>query len=160
MRIRRIIVRLSCCLLLLGLLAGCRKEVDNSSTITYIPTFYPLGEEIQDVGNACSGNGMMYFIGYIPGGTESYMDSFGEMVEYETNQQALFSIQLDGSNLLQMPAYEKYEIPEDRMGSSYIENMMIGPDGALWIVETVNTYYYDLPDNFDPMTQNTWEYYK
>jgi hypothetical protein len=46
------------------------------------------------------------------------------------------------------------------MGNAYIENMMIGPDGALWIVENINTYYYDLPENFDPMTQNTWEYYK
>ena len=160
MRIGRMTALLLSCLLLAGIFAGCKKEEDSGNLITYIPTFYPLNEEIQDVGQACSGNGMMYFIGYIPGGTESYMDAFGQMVEYETNQQALFSIQLDGTNLQQMPAYQKYEIPKDRMGNAYIENMMIGPDGALWIVETINTYYYDLPENFDPMTQNTWEYYK
>ena len=160
MRIRRVTVLLLCLFLLTGIFAGCKKEEDSGNTITYIPTFYPLGEEIQDVGNACSGNGMMYFIGYIPGGKESYMDAFGEMVEYETNQQALFSIHLDGTELQQMPEYRRYEIPEDRMGNAYIENMMIGPDGALWIVENINTYYYDLPENFDPMTQNTWEYYK
>ena len=160
MRIHRVIVLLLCLILLTGVFTGCKKEEDSGNTITYIPTFYPLGEEIQDVGNACSGNGMMYFIGYIPGGKESYMDAFGEMVEYETNQQALFSIHLDGTELQQMPQYQRYEIPEDRMGNAYIENMMIGPDGALWIVENINTYYYDLPENFDPMTQNTWEYYK
>ena len=160
MRIHRVSVLLLCLILLTGVFTGCKKEEDSGNTITYIPTFYPLGEEIQDVGNACSGNGMMYFIGYIPGGKESYMDAFGEMVEYETNQQALFSIHLDGTELQQMPQYQRYEIPEDRMGNAYIENMMIGPDGALWIVENINTYYYDLPENFDPMTQNTWEYYK
>ena len=160
MRIHRVSVLLLCLFLLTGIFAGCKKEEDSGNTITYIPTFYPLGEEIQDVGNACSGNGMMYFIGYIPGGKESYMDAFGEMVEYDTNQQALFSIHLDGTELQQMPQYQRYEIPEDRMGNAYIENMMIGPDGALWIVENVNTYYYDLPENFDPLTQNTWEYYK
>jgi len=156
---RRIITLLLSCILFVGLAFGCGKKEDTSSLITYIPTFYPLGGDIQDVGTACSGNGMMYFIGYIPGGKESYMDSFGEMIEYETNQQALFSIQLDGSDLQQMTGYTRFEIPEGHMGSSYIENMMIGPDGALWIVETVNTYYYDLPENFDPFTQNTWEYY-
>ena len=160
MRIHRVSVLLLCLILLTGVFTGCKKEEDSGNTITYIPTFYPLGEEIQDVGNACSGNGMMYFIGYIPGGKESYMDAFGEMVEYDTNQQALFSIHLDGTELQQMPQYQRYEIPEDRMGNAYIENMMIGPDGALWIVENINTYYYDLPENFDPMTQNTWEYYK
>ena len=160
MRIHRVIVLLLCLILLTGVFTGCKKEEDSGNTITYIHTFYPLGEEIQDVGNACSGNGMMYFIGNIPGGKESYMDAFGEMVEYDTNQQALFSIHLDGTELQQMPQYQRYEIPEDRMGNAHIENMMIGPDGALWIVENINTYYYDLPENFDPMTQNTWEYYK
>lgn len=160
MNIRRVTAFLLSCLLMVGMVSGCSKKEDDGTIITYIPTYYPLDESIQDVGTACSGNGLMYFIGYIPGGKESYMDAFGEMVEYETNQQALFQINLDGSGMEQLTEYQRMEIPEDRMGNAYIENMMVGPDGALWVVENINTYYYDLPENFDPYTGNTWEYYK
>ena len=159
MKYRRAIMLLFCCLLLTAFCVGCKKEEETPNTITYLPTYHSLGEEIQDVGNACSGGGITYFVGYIPGGKESYMDATGQMIEYETNQEALFSIQMDGTALRQLEQYRRVEIPEDRMGSSYIQNMMVGPDGALWIVETVNTYYYDLPENFDPMTGDTWEYY-
>lgn len=159
MKFRRIALLLLGCFLLLGIFSGCGKEEESTSMITYIPTYHELSSEIQDVGSACSGNDRMYFIGYIPGGKESYMDAFGQMVEYETNQEALFSINLDGTGLQQLTEYTKVDIPEDRMGNAYIQNMMVGPDGALWVVESVNTYYYDLPENFDPMTGNTWEYY-
>ena len=159
MKCKRVAVLLLCCLLLSSLFFGCKKDEPVTDTVAYLPTYHPLGEEIRDVGNACSGGGITYFVGYIPGGKESYMDATGEMIEYETNQEALFSIRLDGSDLRQLEQFQRVEIPADRMGSSYIQNMMVGPDGALWVVETVNTYYYDLPENFDPMMGNTWDYY-
>ena len=58
-----------------------------------------------------------------------------------------------------MTDFVKTEIPEDRQGGAYINNMLVGPDGALWIIENVNTYYYDLPENFAPMTGDMWQYY-
>jgi len=153
MNIRRVTAFLLSCLLMVGMVSGCSKKEDDGTIITYIPTYYPLDESIQDVGTACSGNGLMYFIGYIPGGKESYMDAFGEMVEYETNQQALFRINLDGSGMEQLTEYQRMEIPEDRMGNAYIENMMVGPDGALWVVENINTYYYDCPKTLTPIPE-------
>ena len=63
MNIRRMTVILLSCLLLAGMALGCGREEESGNIITYIPTYYPLDETIQDVGTACSGNGMMYFIG-------------------------------------------------------------------------------------------------
>ena len=43
MRIHRVSVLLLCLILLTGVFTGCKKEEDSGNTITYIPTFYPLG---------------------------------------------------------------------------------------------------------------------
>lgn len=161
MRRKRIWALLLSTLLLLGLLSGCGQgEDDGGAIITYLPSYHKLEAEISSIGTACSSADTMYFMAYIPGGKASYVDAFtGETYEYDTDQEALFRINLDGTGLTQMTGFSMTEIPEGREGGAYIENMLAGPDGALWLVETVNTYYYDLPENFDPMTDNQWQYY-
>ena len=161
MNTKRVPTLLLCCLLLLSIFAGCGKQEEESGNlITYLPTFHRLEDQINSVGTACSGTDTMYFIAYIPGGVDSYTDQFtGEVFEYETDQEVLFRINLDGTGLEQMTGFVKTEIPEDRQGGAYINNMQVGPDGALWIIENINTYYYDLPEDFDPMTGDMWQYY-
>ncbi len=160
MRLTRMTALLLICLLLFGILSGCGKEEESGTITTYLASYYGLGDQINSVGTACSSADMMYFTAYIPGGKETYVDDFtGETYEYDTDQLALFHIDLDGTGLTQMTDFTMTEIPADRQGGAYIENMIVGPDGALWLVETVNTYYYDLPEDFDPMTDSRWQYY-
>ena len=161
MKIKRITAFFLSCLLLLSILSGCGENGEESSNlITYLPTFHKLDEQITTVGTACSGSDVMYFIAYVPGGVETYTDQFtGETFEYQTDREALFRICLDGTGLEEMTGFLKTEIPEDRQGGAYINNMQVGPDGDLWIIENVNTYYYDLPEGFDPMTGDMWQYY-
>ena len=161
MKIKRIIALLVSVLMLLSILSGCGEKAEESGNlITYLPTFHKLDEQITSVGTACSGPDVMYFIAYVPGGTETYTDQFtGETFEYQTDREALFRINLDGTGLEEMTAFVKTEIPEGRQGGAYINNMLVGPDGSLWIIENINTYYYDLPEDFDPMTGDMWQYY-
>lgn len=161
MKFKRITALLVSCLLLLSILSGCgEKEAESDNLITYLPTFHKLDEQITNVGTACSGSDVMYFIAYVPGGTETYTDQFtGETFEYQTDREALFRINLDGTGLEEMTGFVKTEIPEGRQGGAYINNMLVGPDGSLWIIENINTYYYDLPEGFDPMTGDMWQYY-
>lgn len=161
MKIKRITALLVSFLMLLSILSGCgEKEEESGNLITYLPTFHKLDEQITNVGTACSGSDVMYFIAYVPGGTETYTDQFtGETFEYQTDREALFRIKLDGTGLEEMTGFVKTEIPEGRQGGAYINNMLVGPDGSLWIIENINTYYYDLPEDFDPMTGDMWQYY-
>lgn len=161
MKIKRIIALLVSFLMLLSILSGCgEKEEESGNLITYLPTFHKLDEQITNVGTACSGSDVMYFIAYVPGGTETYTDQFtGETFDYQTDREALFRIKLDGTGLEEMTGFVKTEIPEGRQGGAYINNMLVGPDGSLWIIENINTYYYDLPEDFDPMTGDMWKYY-
>ncbi len=161
MKFKRMTALLLCCFLLLSLLSGCAdRSAEQGNLITYIPTFHKLKDEIRNVSQACSSEDMMYFIGYVPGEKEAHTDQFtGETFEYDTEREALFRIALDGTGLEELTGFVKSEIPEDREGDAYINSMSVGPDGALWVLENVNTYYYDLPENFDPMTGNMWEYF-
>ncbi len=161
MKIQRMTALCLCCFLFLSLFSGCRNTNDEQGPlITYIPTFHKLRDDIRNVGRACSSQDTMYFLGYIPGGKESYTDQFtGETYEYEVDQEALFRIGLDGTGLEQMTGFTKTAIPEDREGDAYINTLSVGPDGSLWVLENVNTYYYDLPENFDPMTGDMWQYF-
>lgn len=161
MKMKRLAALLMSCVLLLGLLSGCGdSQQEPQSIITYVADYHKLGGDIQRVGTACSDGTSVYFIGYIPGGKEHYMDNFtGEMVEYESDQAALFRVNLDGTGLEQLTGYVASEIPADRMGNVQVNNMMIGPDGTLWVVEAVNTYYYDVPEGFDPSSGDIWQYY-
>ena len=161
MKIKRIIALLVSFLMLLSILSGCgEKEEESGNLITYLPTFHKLDEQITNVGTACSGSDVMYFIAYVPGGTETYTDQFtGETFDYQTDREALFRIKLDGTGLEEMTGFVKTEIPEGRQGGAYINNMLVGPDGSLWIIENIDTYYYDLPEDFDPMTGDMWKYY-
>lgn len=161
MKVKRITALFVSCLLLLSILSGCGEKTEESGNlITYLPTFHKLEEQITSVGSACSGLDTMYFIAYVPGGVDTYTDQFtGETFEYQTDREALFRIGLDGTGLEEMTGFVKTEIPEDRQGGASINSMLVGPDGALWIIEYVNTYYYDLPEGFDPMTGDMWQYY-
>ncbi len=161
MKIKRMTALALCCFLFLSLLSGCTEKSGEAETIiTYIPSFHKLREDIRNVGNACSSDDTMYFLGYIPGGMVSHTDPYtGETYEYETEKEALFRMNLDGTGLEELTGFTKTEIPEDREGDAYINSMSVGPDGSLWVLEQVNTYYYDLPENFDPMFGDMWEYF-
>ncbi len=161
MKSKRMTALALCCFLFLGLFSGCQNsKEDTGNIITYIPKFHKLEGEISRVGTACGSEDTMYFLGYVPGGKESYTDPYtGETFEYDTDREALFRMALDGTGLEEMTGFSKTQIPEDREGDAYINNMLIGPDGSLWVLENLNTYYYDLPEDFDPMTGQIWDYY-
>ncbi len=149
------------CFLFLGLFTGCTaQQTESENLITYLPSFHDLGETIRNVGSACSGPDAMYFLGYVPGGMTSQTDPYtGETYEYETERQAIFRIGHEGGTPEELTGFVKTQVPEDREGDAYINSMQLGPDGNVWVLENINTYYYDLPENFDPMYDDMWQYF-
>src|SRR5699024_8449574 len=44
------------------------------------------------------------------------------------------------------------------LGNVYISNIRGGQDGTIWVTEEVNITTFELPADFDPATQNKWNY--
>jgi ABC-type glycerol-3-phosphate transport system substrate-binding protein len=66
---------------------------------------------------------------------------------------------LDGTNLTELVNYLPLQAPEGAEGMSYITGMFVDGEGNLWLTEMGNFYGYDLPDDFDPETDEMWLYY-
>ena len=72
----------------------------------------------------------------------------------------LFAMNQDGSNYHKLEKYVPAEA--DASLNSYVnmDRLVIDGQGNLWISETKTTTIFDLPEDFDPATQNQWDYYK
>lgn len=154
--------------LALGLMAGCGSnstpgaQGTDSPDYVYVADYALIGDEGQfdSISNCCYADGVIYFTAQIVAGEDSYTDpSSGENYTYDTYRTGLFTCAEDGTNVQEMSAYQGPQVPDGMEGSSYINAMAPDPQGALWVFESMSTYSYDLPDDFDPATMNQWDYY-
>ena len=87
---------------------------------------------------------------------EKYPD--GEYVPptYETQ---LFKVDLATGKSEQLTWFQAPTLPEGYEGWTNISLLRVDADGSLWVYDRTNTYKYDLPENFDPNTQNQYDFY-
>ena len=154
---------------------------------TYIPL--DLGEEqIQWVNGFCVSENQLFLMGNCIVGEEPYDGGdFGyfetavaiddvavaEPAESETEEPAvpeepmmvpvyemgLFRIDLDTNAVTKLASFGKPELPEGYEGDRNVTDMRMAGDGTIWVTEQVYSYYFDLPENFDPETQDKYMYY-
>ena len=75
-------------------------------------------------------------------------------------QIGFYSVKLDGTDLVRLKDYQMPQVDAGMEGSSGLNAIQAGPDGSILVLESVDQYYYDLPENFNPETDNRWDYYK
>lgn len=154
---------------------------------TYIPL--DLGEEqIQWVNGFCVSENQLFLMGNCIVGEEPYDGGdFGyfetavaiddvavaEPAESETEEPAvpeepmmvpvyemgLFRIDLGTNAVTKLASFGKPELPEGYEGDRNVTGMRIAGDGTIWVTEQIYSYYFDLPENFDPETQDKYMYY-
>ena len=154
---------------------------------TYIPL--DLGEEqIQWVNGFCIGENQLYLLGNCIVGEKpydgedfGYYETVGAMddiavakpAESEAEEPAepqepmmvpvyemgLFRIDLDTNAVTKLASFGKPELPEGYEGDRNVTGMRIAGDGTIWVTEQIYSYYFDLPENFDPETQDKYMYY-
>ncbi len=71
-----------------------------------------------------------------------------------------YSVKLDGTDLVRLKDYQMPQVDAGMEGNSGLNAIQAGPDGSILVLESVDQYYYDLPENFNPETDNRWDYYK
>lgn len=150
--------------MLLGILAGCGKKENEQDEVTYIfePTYYKLDGKFQGTNGAPyldKENKRIYFIAYVNDGMVTETDPEGNSYQYEKTVQKLLSVNFDGTDMKPLDAFKPTELPEGSEGSSNISAMAIAPDGSFWVAEAINSYHYELPEDFNPETDEQWNYY-
>ena len=173
---------LSACLsaaVLISCLSGCNQpEADPKPEETtpqyaykaeYLPMTTHTGENLQYVQGFCISGDKVYFSGNYQDGMiaatdeltgEPIMDeATGEQLQYENYVDGIFVLDTKTKEITAFDHYEPAPIPEGLKGNSGIGALIAGEDDTIWIYEEQYTYSFDLPENFDPETQDAYEFY-
>lgn len=173
-------------LTVLSLLAGCGKK-EEEEQYEYIPTYYELKLESGSFENGINAHiirgDVMYFYTYeyttaadgardgaaiAEGGIAvaeepAFVDVLGTDAAVEGSEAisrlVLYRVNLDGTGLTRLSDYQQTPLDEGMEGYVNINAMQIDGQGRLWVLEQKEQYYYNLPDDFDPETDNQWNYY-
>ena len=80
--------------------------------------------------------------------------------EWYTSESRLYQVDLTTGAATQFAGYTAPEIPAGYQGYTSINQVLTGAEGTIWIYDTMNCYHYNLPEDFDPETENEWDYYE
>ena len=135
------------------LLAGCRNDPESNFVppdYVFVPDILQLPEGIVDIRNLIYTDNTLFFSSYFMVNEETW--------EYATK---LYSMNLDGTNITELPNYVSGANPfEDALGSMYLMAMNMDNEGNLWVTETGSFYRFNLPEGFDGEDWEQWDYYE
>lgn len=182
MKAKKILALALAATLLLGLLSGCSKTEASSddkkpgssaslieqteqsgmnAKYAYQASYVDLNgtEKIQYFNSMCAAGDILYATAYIEGETVTETDEqTGEEYSYTTNESAVFTIDTQTGAYTQLENLQLPQIPEGYEGSVDVYSMSGSADGSLWMLVYLYAYCYELPEDFDPETENEWDY--
>ncbi len=71
----------------------------------------------------------------------------------------LFAMNKDGSNYHKLADYAPIGSSGDENSSSNIDKLIADDQGNVWVAESINKTIFNLPADFNPATQDKWQYY-
>lgn len=71
----------------------------------------------------------------------------------------IFSMKTDGTEYKRLSDFVPTPKPEGEDSYTNVQKIIADSQGALWVMESVTQTLYDLPANFDPATQEKWQFY-
>lgn len=142
------------------------------SKYAYKPNYIalPASEDysINYISNFCTIGDKVFFAAECVVGQEPQLDesgnpiineATGEPYYYDEMKTKLFQVDMTRGAFSELENYVPLTVPDGMEGSVYISSMFAGTDDTFWLYQEMNCYYYDLPENFNPETQNKWEFY-
>lgn len=163
-------------------LAACSSggnDADQLSGTIYVPEFVDLDLKVDYINSGYCDGQYVYILGetstpqlfdgsgqYVRDLTEEEANSFwespdagadGSYVSYSSTNH-IYRVPLDGGASEKLENFTTTEIPQGTDGSVYISNIRGGQDGTIWVTEEVYITTFDLPADFDPTTDNKWDY--
>lgn len=143
-------------------LAACGNGGDDTSQLSgtiYMPEYIDFNLDAEYINSGYCDGQNVYVIAEIRTETEPYVDpDTGESFPNYEYTTGIYRIPLDGGEPVKLENFEPTPIPEGVEGSSNISNIRGGEDGTLWVTEDVYTTTFELPADFDPNTDDKWNY--
>ena len=181
MKIKRITALVLAALLLIGLFAGCSKDgskdtnkpdssnslidqtqrADTSAKYSYLADYLDLTMpvELQYVNNMCAAGTTLYLTAYKQGTEHTYTDpDSGNSWSYYDSELTILSVDPDTGVCAELPNLQLPTVPEDCEGSVDCYSMAGAADGTLWMLINLYATKFDLPEDFDPETDDKWNY--
>lgn len=132
--------------------ASAAADTTAAAKYAFRADYLPISAEFESCSSSCVSGNMMYLI------ADCYQeDTENNLYGY---MPTLMRIDLTTGEAEKLPWYTQPEIPEGYQGDFYIDYMCVTGDGTLWLSESGSTYTFDLPEDFDPMTGNEYDYYQ
>lgn len=136
----------------------------------YHASFLPISNELVDsysidtISSFCVSGKTAFFSAMCldpDASTEPYYDPVtDEMFEGETAYKTMFFALDPETMTVNQLRYEPTQMKEGREGTYLLSDVCPGNDGTVWIIETIESYYYDLPADFDQESDTMWNYYR
>lgn len=151
--------------MVLGLAACGGGEEDDTQQLSgtvYVPEFMDLKLDTDYVNSGCCDGENVYLLGY-KYIEENVEDEDGNIVEY--NGYYTYQIYKVDLETKEVSTLENYKPAMDTRDKAENEDLYVdvsrletGADGTFWVSESCSRTIYDLPEDFDPMTQSRWEF--
>ncbi len=158
----RILAFLLALVFILAAFSGCKKqEEEKGPEFVYVPTYQPFEcPDVDYIENVTMSADKLYLYGEGVTGKETYTDpETGESWESDVYGYSLFSANLDGSDIKKIDySCNTYVEEDDLISSNWINRIFATRSGNLLIFRESSTTKFDLPENFDPMTDEKWNY--
>lgn len=125
------------------------------------------GFDVQYInGMAVSGESMFLLVNCLTGTEplvdeatgEPYTDENGNVIETETSETRLLMVDL-ATNAVRQLDYIQRQPEEGKNGYVYANGLTAMEDGSVWFYDQMNGYHFELPEDFDPETGNSYDYY-
>ncbi|MCQ2420537.1 MAG: hypothetical protein MJ118_05320 [Clostridia bacterium] len=141
------------------------EKAASTTKYAYQAEYFDLPEEINWLNGLCGLGNKLYYVASVEDGeiTESYTytddngEEHTEEYTYSDYRDVLFTTDLTTGETKKVEAYTlpAGEREEDRAN---IRNIKAGPDGTIWVLAVISSSVTNLPENFDPETDNEWNY--
>lgn len=164
----RLICLLLAMIMSISLLAGCGKDDDDNGSngsktsnpeYVYVPSYKTLKVDGVDyINNSIFAGDKIVFTASVKDGKEEYTNEETGITEsYDTYKEKLFSLDIASGEVSTI----NYEISNEGSddGGSYVQSMFAGANGSIGLVSYTYKYQFDLPSNFDPATDDKWNYF-
>ncbi|MBQ9979641.1 MAG: extracellular solute-binding protein [Oscillospiraceae bacterium] len=136
------------------------KNEEPRPEFVYVPEYFPVENDLglESIQRAVYHDGRVFFTASLRGEEITETDHLtGDTWTYYDYRQCILSCNIDGSDMQVLPDYQP--IIEQSEDASYGTNsFLIDNEGNIWLCEFTYEYFYDLPEDFDPNTDNKWNY--
>ncbi len=172
--------------MLAGVMAGCSKQgqtnepgteasdnktpsaavgTSDKATVTakyaYKAEYLDITAQFEWINQICAAGNNVYITASVKDEEITETDDVtGETYTYYNYRDGLFRLDMQTGEVTELENFSLPDIPEGWQGGTNVYSMQAAEDGSLWLLLNFYTYRYNVPEDFNPETDQEWNYYE